>query len=100
MAFIKKFQAGGPMPAEAPVDPAMAGAAPAPEQGGDPIMQIAEMAGAALQSQDCALTMQVCEAFMMLVEQMAGGGAEPVGAPQGEPVFKKGGKLIGRKKCK
>ena len=96
MAFIKKFQAGGPMPAEAPVDPAMAGGAPAPAQGGDPIVQIAEMAGAALQSQDCALAMQVCEAFMMLVEQMAGGGAEPVGAPAGQPVFAKGGKLIRR----
>lgn len=90
MAFIKKFQQGGPMPAEA-------AAAPAPEQGGqDPIMQIAEMAGAALQSQDCAMAMQVCEAFMMLVEQMAGGGAEPVGAPAGQPVFAKGGKLIRR----
>lgn len=89
MAFIKKFQAGGPMPAEA----AAAAPAPAPEQGGgDPIMQIAEMAGAALQSQDCAMAMQVCEAFMMLVEQMAGGGA-----PQGQPVFAKGGKLIRRK---
>ena len=88
MAFIKKFQAGGPMPAEA----AAAAPAPAPEQGGgDPIMQIAEMAGAALQSQDCAMAMQVCEAFMMLVEQMAGG------APQGQPVFAKGGKLIRRK---
>ena len=92
MAFIKKFQAGGPMPADA----AAAAPAPAPEQGGDPIMQIAEMAGAALQSQDCALAMQVCEAFMMLVEQMAGGGAEPVGAPAGQPVFAKGGKLIRR----
>lgn len=96
MAFIKKFQAGGPMPAEAPMDPAMAGAAPAPEQGGDPIMQIAEMAGAALQSQDCALAMQVCEAFMMLVEQMAGGGAAPVGAPAGQPVFRKGGRIAYR----
>lgn len=92
MAFIKKFQAGGPMPAEA----AAAAPAPAPEQGGDPIMQIAEMAGAALQSQDCAMAMQVCEAFMMLVEQMAGGGVEPVGAPAGQPVFAKGGKLIRR----
>lgn len=92
MAFIKKFQAGGPMPAEA----AAAAPAPAPEQGGDPIMQIAEMASAALQSQDCAMAMQVCEAFMMLVEQMAGGGAEPVGAPAGQPVFAKGGKLIRR----
>ena len=91
MAFIKKFQAGGPMPADA----AAAAPAPAPEQGGDPIMQIAEMAGAALQSQDCAMAMQVCEAFMMLVEQMAGG-AEQMGAPVGQPVFAKGGKLIRR----
>jgi hypothetical protein len=89
MAFIKKFQAGGPMPAEA----AAAAPAPAPEQGGDPIMQIAEMAGAALQSQDCAMAMQVCEAFMMLVEQMAGAQG---GAPAGQPVFAKGGKLIRR----
>lgn len=89
---IKKFQQGGPMPAEA------APAAPAPEQGGqDPIMQLAEMAGAALQGQDCGLAMQVCEGFMMLVEQMMGGGAEPVGAPAQAPVFKKGGKLIRRK---
>jgi hypothetical protein len=91
MAFIKKFQARGPMPADA----AAAAPAPAPEQGGDPIMQIAEMAGAALQSQDCAMAMQVCEAFMMLVEQMAGG-AEQMGAPAGQPVFAKGGKLIRR----
>lgn len=77
------------MPAEA------APAAPAPQGGQDPIMQIAEMAGAALQSQDCALAMQVCEAFMMLIEQMASG-AEPVGAPAGQPVFAKGGKLIRR----
>ena len=83
---IKKFQMGGQVaPAEV---------APAPEQGGDPIMQLAEMAGAALQGQDCALAMQVCEGFMMLVEQMMGGGAAPVGAPAQQPVFKKGGKLI------
>jgi hypothetical protein len=80
---IKKFQMGGPMPVEeAP--------APAPEQGGDPIMQLAEMAGAALQGQDCALAMQVCEGFMMLVEQMMGGGA----APAEQPVFRRGGKLV------
>ena len=38
---LRKYQQGGPMPAEAPMDPAMAGgAAPAPEQ--DPIMMMAE----------------------------------------------------------
>lgn len=72
-------------------------AAPAPEaQGQDPLMQLAEMAAAALQSQDCALAMQVCEGFMMIVEQAMGGGAAPVGAPQGEPVFKKGGVIARR----
>lgn len=79
---IKKFQMGGQVaPAEA---------APAPAQGGDPMMQLAEMAGAALQGQDCGLAMQVCEGFMMLVEQMMGGGATPAQ----QPVFRKGGKLV------
>ena len=79
---IKKFQMGGQV---APVE-----AAPAPEQGGDPMMQLAEMAGAALQGQDCGLAMQVCEGFMMLLEQMMGGGATPTQ----QPVFRKGGKLV------
>ena len=82
---IKRYQQGGSMPVEAAPAPA-----PAPEQGGDPIMQLAEMAGAALQGQDCGLAMQVCEGFMMLVEQMMGGGA----APAQQPVFRKGGKLV------
>lgn len=82
---IKRYQQGGPMPVEAAPAPA-----PAPAQGGDPIMQLAEMAGAALQGQDCGLAMQVCEGFMMLVEQMMGGGA----APAQQPVFRKGGKLV------
>ena len=89
---IKKFQIGGQIAPEAASAPA-----PAPEQGGDPVMQLAEMAGAALQGQDCALAMQVCEGYMMLVEQMMGGGAAPVGAPApGQPVFKKGGKIAYR----
>lgn len=90
---IKKFQEGG---AVAPVNPAAAAPEAAPV---DPIMQIAEMAMAALQSQDCGLAMQVCEAFVGMLQQAQGGA--PVGpveeAPQGEPVFKKGGKLIRRK---
>lgn len=87
---IKKFQIGGQVAPEATP-------APTPEQGGDPIMQLAEMAGAALQGQDCALAMQVCEGYMMLVEQMMGGGATPVGAPaQGSPVFKRGGRIAYR----
>ena len=92
--IIKKFQAGG---AVAPVDPAAAAPQEAPAV--DPIQQIAEMAIAALQSQDCGLAMQVCEAFVGMLQQAQGGApAGPVGeVPQGEPVFRKGGKLICRK---
>lgn len=91
--IIKKFQEGG---AVAPVDPAVAAPEAAPA---DPIMQIAEMAMAALQSQDCGVAMQVCEAFVGMLQQAQGGApAGPVeAAPQGEPVFRKGGKLIRRK---
>lgn len=96
---IRKFQEGGPMPE----DPAMAEGAPmeeapmeegAPQGGGDPLMQIAEMAMQALQSQDCNMAMQVCQAFIQLVQQAQGGGAPA--EPQGEPVFRRGGKLAYR----
>lgn len=80
---ISKFQEGGQIP-----DQQMG----APEQEQDPIMQIAQIAMQALETQDCEAAMGVCEAFLMLVQQMSGN-AEPVGSPQGEPVFKKGGKI-------
>jgi hypothetical protein len=87
---LRKYQQGGPMPAEAPMDPAMAGgAAPAPEQ--DPIMMMAEGAMIALQNQDCQTAMQVCEMLLQLVQ-----GAQGEAAPAGEPVFRKGGKLARR----
>lgn len=104
---IKKFQEGGMAPE---MDPAMAQgapmdpeAAPAPAGGDDMIMQIAQVAAQALQTQDCEAAMAVCEAFIQLIQQSQGGAPEgPVdGAPQGEPVFKRGGKLKSRKakKC-
>lgn len=108
---IKKFQEGGMAPE---MDPAMAqgGAPMGPEAGApmeagaeqDPIMQIAQVAVQALQSQDCEAAMAVCQAFVQLIQQSMGGGSPegPVeGEPQGEPVFKCGGKLKGRKakKC-
>jgi len=45
----------------------------------------------ALQTQDCNLAMQVCQAFL----QLAGGGQEAApAAPEGQaPVYRKGGKL-------
>jgi len=65
---------------------------PGPEQGQDPIMQIAQVAAEALQTQNCEAAMAVCEAFLMLIEQSQGG-APPPGAPVEQPVFKKGGKM-------
>ena len=102
---VQKFQEGGAMP---PEDPAMQGGAPAPEgapagapaEGGeaDPLMQIAQAAMQALQSQDCNIAMQVCEAFVQLVQQAQGGGApqEAAPAPEGEPVYRRGGTLVRR----
>ena len=86
---IAKFQEGGVTPA--PQEPGMA-----PEQakgGGDPIMQLAQMAQQALQSGDGQLALQVCEAFLQLIQQMAG---QQEAAPQGEPVFRKGGVIVKR----
>lgn len=94
--FVKKFQDGGVVAPEtqgavAPQE----GTAHAPEQGGeDPLMQIAQMAAQALQTQDCQAAMQVCDAFMQIVQQAQGGA--PQEAPQGEPVYRRGGTLVKR----
>lgn len=96
----RKFQVGGAMPAGAPAkDPTVGGGAPtgepAPDQGGeqDPIMMLAQMSAQAIQAQDCQMAMQVCQAFLEIVQQMQGGAPEK---PQGEPVFRKGGTLVRR----
>lgn len=93
---VAKFQEGGaaPMP-PAPEEQPMAGAPASPEAGGgDPIMQLAQMAQQALQTGDGQLALSVCEGFLQLIQQMAGGA--PQEAPQGEPVFKSGGKIVRR----
>lgn len=92
---IRKFQMGGEAPAAAPEA--------APTQAQDPVLQIAEMMAQALQTGDCNIAMQACEAFLMLLQQASGPEQAPVGqAPEGQPVFKKGGKMIKRvkKNCK
>lgn len=98
--IVRRFQEGGAMPAEDPAmaeapmeDPGMQGA---PEQGGDPLMQLAQMAMQALQGQDCQAAMAVCEGFVQLIQQAQGGGAPQEAAPEGEPVFRRGGKIVGR----
>lgn len=86
--FVKFMQEGGVAPEAAPVEEAPA----APEQGGSPEEQIIMACQQAVQTQDCQLAMQVCQAVL----QMLGGGApqEAPAAPEGQaPVYKKGGKL-------
>ena len=83
MAFIKKFQQGGPMPAEA-------AAAPAPEQGGQDQMmaQLEQMAMEIIQSVGPEGAAMLAEMIMGMIQQGS--------APAGQPVFAKGGKLIRR----
>lgn len=83
-----------PAPTEAPATGAPVEET-APDQGGeqDPIMMLAQMSAQALQSNDCEMAMQVCQAFLQIVQQMQGGAPEE---PQGEPVFRKGGILVRR----
>ena len=90
---VLKYQMGGAMPVDegAPVEETpIAPTEATPEQGGqDPLMMIAQAAAQALQSQDCQMAMQVCQAFLQLVSQAQGAPAEE----QGTPVFAKGGVL-------
>lgn len=83
--------------------PAPAAGAPAgPEGGQDLIMQIADIFAQGLQSGDCNMLAQGAQMFIQLVSQTMGQGAPqgPVDqVPEGEPVFKKGGKIVKRKKC-
>lgn len=87
--YVPKFQEGGPMPEEAPVEEAPVEEAPA--QGGDPMQQLLEVAAQALQAQDCQAAMAVCQALI----QLAQGGA-PQEVPEEAPVYKMGGKLSRR----
>lgn len=99
--MTKKFQQGGPV--DAPVDETEAPVSqeevpeetPAEEQGQqqDPMMQLAQIFAQGLQNQDCNMLAQGAQMFLQLLEQAQGGGEQ---APEGEPVFKKGGKLAYR----
>ena len=96
----KKFQQGGPVGApaegaEAPVSQEEAPEERAHEEEGqeNPMMQLAQLFAQGLQNQDCQMLAQGAQMFLQLVEQSQGGGAEE---PQGEPVFRKGGRLAYR----
>lgn len=97
----RKFQQGGPMedPNAAPVEETaqeapMEGQEAAGQQ--DPMMMIAQAAAQALQNNDCQTALQVCQALLEMMQQAQGGGQEP--APEGEPVYRKGGVLAYRLK--
>lgn len=89
---VERFQQGGQM---APVNPQEQ-----PVQ--DPIVELLQVAAQALQNQDCQAAMVVCEGLLMIAQQQQQPEMVPVGEPQGEPVFKKGGKIVKRMKkgCK
>ena len=78
---VRKNQQGGQIPAQ----PAQGGQ---PEQ--DPMMIILQGAEQALQSKNCEQALQVCGALLEIAQ-----GAQQE-QPQGEPVYKKGGKLVKR----
>ena len=88
---VNYFQAGGPMPA----------GAQAPQGGEDPTAMLLQGAQQAVQGQDCEMAMQVCQ---MLIEALGGGGSPQEAAPQeaapapaeGEPVYRRGGRLVRR----
>lgn len=105
----RKFQQGGPIdtPAggegepmsqeEAPEESAPEEGAPEGQQGGneqDPMMQLAQMFAQGLQNQDCQMLMQGAQMFLQLLQQTQGG--EQQQEPQGEPVFRRGGRLAYR----
>lgn len=80
----RKFQEGGAIPAEAPVQ----GGAPEGEAQ-DPMAQVLQVAAQALENQDCEAAMAVCQALMQLLQ-----GGAPAPAPQ-EPSFARhGAKLV------
>ena len=90
MQFIKKFQEGGAAPAPE---------AAAPQQGSeDPTAMLMQGAQQAVQNQDCQIAIRVCQ---MVLEMLSGapaeeGGPEAGGAPQSEPVYRRGGRLVRR----
>ena len=84
----KKFQTGGA------VTPNDETTTPAPQEGGDPITELVNLAQQALESQNCEAAMAVCEGFMMLVTQSDQSQTPP--PPTDEPVYRKGGTLLRR----
>lgn len=67
-----------------------------PQGEDDALLMLAQMAAQALQNNDGQMALEVCQGFLQLIQQMAGEAGGPETAPQGEPVYRKGGKLVSR----
>ena len=92
--FINKFQEGGAMTPQGAPQGAEQGA---PEEYGagaeqDPMAMLLQAAAQALQNQDCNMSMQVCQALVQMAQQ----GQEGAPGEAGQPVYRKGGRLVRR----
>ena len=92
--FINKFQEGGAMPPQGAPQGAEQGA---PEEQGagaeqDPMAMLLQAAAQALQNQDCNMSMQVCQALVQMAQQ----GQDGAPGEAGQPVYRKGGRLVRR----
>ena len=83
---VKKFQQGGSVG-----NPAIGGAPVQDGSQGDPMAQLVQIFAEGLQNQDCQALAQGAEMFLQLVQQTSG--QQMPQEEQGEPVFKKGGRL-------
>lgn len=94
---FRKFQEGGAMPVgdQAQAAPEDQGGAPQ-DQSQDPMAQLLQAAAQADQSQDCQIALQVCRMLVQMAQQGAGPAPEEGTAEEGEPVYKKGGRLCRR----
>ena len=79
---IKRMQEGGEM------TPPPADSAPEGAPAGDPVAELMAACQQALQTQDCNLAMQVCQAILQMSQ-----GAPAEAAPTEAPVYRKGGVL-------
>lgn len=88
--FIKKFQEGGAMPPQGAEQGAPEEQGAGAEQ--DPMAMLLQAAAQALQNQDCNMAMQVCQALVQMAQQGQGGAPKEAG----QPVYRKGGRLVRR----
>lgn len=85
MRIVEKFQEGGAMPE----------GAPAPQEQQDPLMQIAQIFAQGLQEQNCEMLAQGAQMFLQVLQQSMRA-QQPGPEAGGQPVFKKGGKMVKR----